>query len=356
MEKVLFKLGDFITPRHLQMIQNLAKKNLDNRLASLISQTGLVINENAGGSQWLTLDAGSGRIIVRSGRAVFADYEFGELTDDTDPISITADGNTYYVIATRDDTEDESGTVAVTAGSLTIVGTDTFFADELEDGDRILMDSAGSHAGNEVELIVASVTDDTHIIVESLDADGNAVSFTSESGNTFSVISRFATGYPADGNKNIRNHDEISIVVTTTPASYSDGIQIATVVNNAGTLTITDLRDDNKLILIISETLTNNQYVWSKVALTITTSTVEENLVTGSGLLALGNLSSGQSALPYFINPCVRIGDAYQDRFAFKSTQESVSGGICSFGMKLSSAGKAASTYYFDIIITEMTT
>lgn len=353
MEKLLWESGLFITPRHLELIEIMIKKNFDNRMSAIIKQTGLHIDSSAGGTEWQVIDVGSGQIQVKAGKAIFADYEFVEMASDSDSISVPVGGATHYVIVTRSDNENETGTIAVTAGSLTLTGTDTLFTEELETGDRILMDSQGAHANNEVELIIASVTDDTHLIVESLDADGDAVSFSTEAGNSFSCIGRFTSGRPASGNKNIRNHDQATLVVTTSPGSYSDGIQLATVVNNAGTLTITDLRDSNKLETMFSGDVTLNRYVWKKVEFTDTTS--EQTLTTDAGELTLAKLDSGQSALPYFAEKVhVEIGTAYQDRQGHISTEPTInaSGNVTS-GITMSDVGSSG-TLYFDIIVTQL--
>jgi len=353
MEKVLFKSGCFTTARILELIQHLCEKNIDNRMRCLIQQTGVYIDTDAGGTDLQVIDAGSGRITVKAGKGILDNYEFVEIESDTDPVAVTADGNTYYVLIQRNDNESEKGTIQVVNGSLTLNGTETHFEDEFVVGERIKMDSPGSYAANEVGLIISSITSDVQMAVDSTDVDGNAVSFTSESLLTYSNIGRYATGYPSGSdNENIRNHDQAEIVVALSKAAYSNYIELATVVNNAGVLTITDLRSASELEVKNNFDDDEKQiYVWKKVPLSDVLT--EQSFTTGSGQLTLGNLDSGQSALPVFTNVRVNIGCAYQDRQVYKSTDETISGGNVSFKLTLSSGG-VSGTPYFDIIIAQM--
>jgi len=94
------------------------------------------------------------------------------------------------------------------------------------------------------------------------------------------------------------------------------------------------------------------RYIWKKVQLSDTLS--EQTLTTGSGLLTLVNLDSGQSYLPTFSGTVkALIGSAYQDRKAYISTDASVSVGNVTFGVKLSGAGPSG-TPYFDIIVEQL--
>lgn len=251
MEKYLAKKGAFITARHIEMLQELVYKNIERRLKSLVKTPGLAIISDQNGLQddWKITDAGSSNIQIKAGLAILDNYEVIELENDSDNIAVTDDSTTYTVIATRDDDEDEEGTIAVTTGSLTLEGTGTSFEDHIEAGDWILLEGS-SYSGNEVPLIVGSVTDDDTLVVESIDGDGNDVSLTTESGLTFSKIGRFASGYPAGSeNENIVNHDAVEIVLTTSPGSYSNYITLGTVSNTSGSLTIVDSREDSILEL-----------------------------------------------------------------------------------------------------------
>lgn len=96
----------------------------------------------------------------------------------------------------------------------------------------------------------------------------------------------------------------------------------------------------------------SNIYVWNKVSLSDVTT--EQTLITAAGNLTLANLDSGQTALPTFSGDVeVRVGSGYQDRTAFKSTTETISGGNVTFGITLSSAGTPG-VPYFDILIRQM--
>lgn len=95
-----------------------------------------------------------------------------------------------------------------------------------------------------------------------------------------------------------------------------------------------------------------NTFVWKKV--TLVDQETEQTLTTGSGQLTLGNLDSGQVALPTFASPVYVIvdGGPYQDRKVYKSTQESISSGNVTFGITMGAG--AVGTPYADIIIVQM--
>lgn len=250
MEEVLFKAGLCITDRALELMQHLAKRNFENRMKALIKTTGLAISYTDAGldDDWQIIDAGGANIQIKAGVAIFDNYQAVEMSSDSDSIPITVGGTVYTVLIQRGDQEKEPGTVQVTAGSLAIVGTNTLFSDEFEVGEWLQFD--GTNSNNEVPLIIASITDNTHLTVESIDGNGDAVSFTNESGMDIYSVGRFANGYPAGGDDNhLRNHDEISIIVTDSPGGYSHKIVLGTVANNAGVLTIVDQREDSLLEL-----------------------------------------------------------------------------------------------------------
>lgn len=93
-------------------------------------------------------------------------------------------------------------------------------------------------------------------------------------------------------------------------------------------------------------------YVWNKVALSDTVN--EQTLIVGSGELTLANLDSGQTSIPVFSGDvAVDLSSGYQDRTAYISTEPSISNGIITFGVTLSTAG-ASGTPYFDIIVRQL--
>ena len=239
-----------MTNRVMSLFTHLQKKNIDLRLEALLQQTGLAIGytSNILNDDWKIIDAGGGNIQVKAGVAVFSDYEAAELSADSDSIAVANDLVVYTVLVTRADYEKEVGTIAVTAGSLTLTGTDTLFDDEFEVGEWIKLDAA--NAANQVPLIIASIASNTSMTVEAIDGEGNPVSFANENTIDFWSIGRFANGYPSSGDdENIRNHDNISIVVTTDAPTIANPlyIKLGTVSNNAGTLTIVDSREASLL-------------------------------------------------------------------------------------------------------------
>lgn len=257
MEKVLYKAGLFMTNRVMDVLNHLNDKNFKRRLELLCKTTGLAIPYEDGdlATDWQIVDAGSGSIQIKAGIAVFSDFEIVKMSSDSDSIAITDDSTTYTVILTRSDSEKEAGTAAVTTGSLTVTGTGTAFDDEFEVGEWIQFD--GTNAANEVPLIISAINSNTELVVESVDGNGDAVALTTESGMDIYSIGRFANGYPASGDdRHIRNHDLATIVVTTSPGSYSPKITIGTVSNTGGTLTIVDQRESS-LLEVISFNLKN---------------------------------------------------------------------------------------------------
>ncbi len=255
MESLLAKSGLYLTHRNLDLIQILNKKNINCRMKSLIKSTGLVINRDGAGNledNWKITDAGSGNIIVQAGKAILSDHECVELEADSSPLAVVDDSTIYYVLLTFNDNECEKGTVSVTNGSLVIAGTNTKFYDELKVGEWVRCDSA-SYINNEVPLIISSITNNTSLTVESIDAKGSPVSFTTESDMSYSNIGRFATGFPSGSqNENIRNHDRAVLIVATTPSLYDPKVTLGTVSNSGGTLTIDDKRDSSLLELNVN--------------------------------------------------------------------------------------------------------
>jgi hypothetical protein len=96
-------------------------------------------------------------------------------------------------------------------------------------------------------------------------------------------------------------------------------------------------------------------YKWKKVA--VTDQLTEQTIVTAAGELVIGNLDSGQSALPAFSGTVkVTVESQYQERVGYISTAPTVSGGNVTFGLTLSPAGNNASdgAVYYDITIEQM--
>jgi len=248
MEKVLFKSGLHMTNRVLSLFTHLQKKNIDIRLEALLQQTGLAIGytSNILDSDWEIVDAGGGSIQVKAGIAVFSDYEAAELDADSDSIAITDDSAVYTVLITRADYEKEVGTVAITTGSLTIAGTSTLFDDEFEVGERFMIDA--TNAANQVPLIIASIASNVSMTVEAIDGNGDPVALVNEATLDFWSVGRFANGYPSGGDdENLRNHDQITIVVTLAPGGYSPSIVLGTVARTGAALTIVDQREASLL-------------------------------------------------------------------------------------------------------------
>ena len=244
MEKVLFKSGLHMTNRVLSLFTHLQKKNIDLRLEALLSQPGLAISYGNSGLEddLQIIDAGGGSIQVKAGIAVFSDYEAAELDADSDSIAITDDSAVYTVLITRADYEKEVGTVAVTTGSLTIAGTSTLFDDEFDVGERFMIDA--TNAANQVPLIIASIASNVSMTVKAIDGNGDPVALVNEATLDFWSIGWFANGLPSGGDdENIRNHDQITIVVTLAPGGYSPSIVLGTVARTGAALTIVDQRE-----------------------------------------------------------------------------------------------------------------
>jgi hypothetical protein len=245
MKKISFKKGLFMTTRLLQLLCSFNIDNLTKLLKILTYNTGVKTKYNTTGvldNSLQVMDGGGGNVYVKAGMALLDDFEPVELTADSGNMAVPDGGVIYSIMIGRQDTEKEVGTISVSNGSLTLTGTDTKFTEALQTGDRIILDS--SNPGNQGTLIIDTVTDDTTASVEAVDANGNTISFTTESGLDFTVVGKFAEGYPIGGvDRSVRNNDEVLFVVTEIPGSYPDLIILAEVTNNSGVLNINDKRD-----------------------------------------------------------------------------------------------------------------
>jgi hypothetical protein len=245
MKEISFKKGLFMTTRLMQLLSKFNVDSLKKLLKLLTYNTGVKTKYNTTGvldDSLKVMDGGGGNVYVKSGMALLDDFEPVELTEDSGNMAVPDGGVIYSIMIGRQDTEKEIGTIAVSNGSLTLTGTDTKFTEVLQAGDRIILDS--SNPGNQGTLIIDTVTDDTTASVESVDANGNTISFTTESGLDFTVVGKFAEGYPIGGaDRSVRNNDKVLFVVTEIPGSYPDLIILAEVTNNSGVLNINDKRD-----------------------------------------------------------------------------------------------------------------
>ena len=96
-------------------------------------------------------------------------------------------------------------------------------------------------------------------------------------------------------------------------------------------------------------------YTWMKVQ--VSDILTEQTLTTSAGNLTLGNLDSGQAALPDFAGTCkVEIVADYQDRTGFITTDPSITQDEVTFGFTLSPAGNNGGdgNLYFDIIVEQL--
>ncbi len=180
-------------------------------------------------------NSSSGKIGIYSGLAFGSDGNFINVPANLpDLFSVPSDGIYRRVFIQYAQTQVETGTIAVTTGG-TITGTGTVFTQLFKPGKNI--EIINSLLGNNGVYGITAVSSDTSMTAASFPANESGLSFKFQGVYTPSV------SIP-DGNKRPYWYDSYNITLQADTVTETDTMFcLGRVVNNAGVITITDVRD-----------------------------------------------------------------------------------------------------------------
>jgi hypothetical protein len=224
---------------HLEMDrwQELLNSNHQNNLSSLIKTYGLIIQQtdtNVFATDWKVLSVSSNIVSVNTGYALVIKSD-GKLAyiynSAVQQVAIPSTDGTYKLLLAYTTKNTEIGTVALSNGSAAVLGTGTEFTKLFGPNRRLIV--------NDIPYTVLSVTDDTHLTLETPYSGGSLTL------QPFKVGGWFPT-YPAGIPDNyIYEYDSLQFVLRTGTKTNME-YWLAEVVVTGGVITaITDKRSLN---------------------------------------------------------------------------------------------------------------
>jgi len=190
-----------------------------------------------------------GAITIKAGAIIDQTAQSGILFNDLINAYTLPQATLFNIYAKRDVTNAEMGTVSIdTLGNVTGVGTK--FTDVLrgQPGNATTIRFPNSNF-NVNDYVVLNVIDDTHMVVQ-------APSFTAENNIKYGVVGTFSPGViVSTAAKMIYGNDTITFAVDTDGTFTYPWYKIATAIFDGTNVTITDLRENCKLTLLLQPSI-----------------------------------------------------------------------------------------------------
>ena len=215
-------------------MQALIRGDWQSTFANIVSQYGLVKNNQTGAGVWLVTQNGNNAVNIAAGNAIILDANnmptSVSLTSSL-VLSVPSINGTYNIFLNYLNSSLEAGTITLTNSSNIVNGVGTSFT-------KIFGSNRQLIAGG-VSYLINSVVSDTEVILT------NNYTGVTTSGLSFSVGGYFITNPSFLADNIIYEHDGLQIVATTAAQGTGDYF-LATVVVAGGIITtVTDQRSQN---------------------------------------------------------------------------------------------------------------